>query len=950
MAYVQYASGRTKLPFNTSNVTITNDGSLGVAGTIYLSIQGENRVGRNKNSVLVPVTLTATSKLSITIPPLLNSEDWQNVIVSASLTNDVNTLTQIVKVNVADIGIPLILSSERIFKLTLNDRTVANASSLPLAPEYGLIRYVAALNYYYEYDKFSTKVPDGLNVLSATVGRWYRVASSDTYISDTTLPGGCDRDIRTPDLKVTIPDYPVDGSKGAGVVYWMRNDYTEVIPSGTRVSTIVKLYEEDRSQLFSGLIVLELLGYVNLTTTVLDTSVSSGEILFDPNKRHLTLTEDLPSGHAAVVRVSPKFRIEHLGNVVPFGAKLSVNLQFVGTTGVYSPGVFGNVIYAEYDKWRIVPELGLSCRKLKGSGIVDRYELNAIGEDSITGLIPQTAAQYIYLTSNSTAFSNTSNDLESAVIRAVVGTVDGEGIATSYGNITVNSTSKVGITIYYPTDIRSNYPDTTIAGVSKGVFNASSVIFYLKSGSAYYRSEKVISPGALVDTFKLDWIDFTASSLPTVAANFGLYKPTSVSTTVIAEASSFSTTTYEVFVAFKYINTVTTIDHSVSQLVETIANLAEILDSISTQWFTGSGVPSSGLGINNDLYLNTTNSDIYKKVNDTWTLVASIKGQTGASPTLSIAAVNSVSPTTPANVTLGGTQLAPTLTFNIPQGIQGEAATMQVGSVSTGTPSVTNSGTTDAAILDFVLPAGIPGAAGTVSVGTVTALNPNQSPTVANGGTGNAAVLNFGLPRSPAFTVGSVTTGASGSNASVINAGTNGDIVLNFTIPQGAAGTLSATSSVSLIPSTSPSTASNVIGVFADSTNNRLKYRLQNNGLVHALATTSLPQQYDGVQGINIQNITFSTTLSVDLSLSNTYSLTLNNDVSSFDTINLKQATYIFLIKQDSTGGRIISGYSSKFKFPNGTVPTLSSAANKTDMLTCISDGTSLYCTLTPGF
>ena len=48
-----------------------------------------------------------------------------------------------------------------------------------------------------------------------------------------------------------------------------------------------------------------------------------------------------------------------------------------------------------------------------------------------------------------------------------------------------------------------------------------------------------------------------------------------------------------------------------------------------------------------------------------------------------------------------------------PQGIAGEAATIEVGTVTTGTPdtevSVTNSGTANAAIFDFVIPKGEPG-------------------------------------------------------------------------------------------------------------------------------------------------------------------------------------------------------------------------------------------------
>jgi hypothetical protein len=94
-----------------------------------------------------------------------------------------------------------------------------------------------------------------------------------------------------------------------------------------------------------------------------------------------------------------------------------------------------------------------------------------------------------------------------------------------------------------------------------------------------------------------------------------------------------------------------------------------------------------------------------------------------------------------------------------PPGQNGTNATITVGSVKTGTPAaVTDSGTPSAAVLNFVIPPGTPGqngtngtngingingAAATVQVGSVTSGTPAA---VANGGTSQAAVLNFVIP------------------------------------------------------------------------------------------------------------------------------------------------------------------------------------------------------------
>lgn len=49
-----------------------------------------------------------------------------------------------------------------------------------------------------------------------------------------------------------------------------------------------------------------------------------------------------------------------------------------------------------------------------------------------------------------------------------------------------------------------------------------------------------------------------------------------------------------------------------------------------TLWYFGAGAPSSGTGANNDVYINTSNGDLYKKISGTWTYQTNIKGPTGA--------------------------------------------------------------------------------------------------------------------------------------------------------------------------------------------------------------------------------------------------------------------------------------------------------------------------------
>ena len=144
------------------------------------------------------------------------------------------------------------------------------------------------------------------------------------------------------------------------------------------------------------------------------------------------------------------------------------------------------------------------------------------------------------------------------------------------------------------------------------------------------------------------------------------------------------------------------------------------------------------------------------------------------------------------------------------KGDPGDAATIQVGDVTTGeagsSAKVENKGTTSAAIFNFIIPKGDKGdqgTAATIQVGEVTTVASTEEATVTNSGTENAAVFDFEIPKgekgdtgeagaAATVSVGSVTTGEAGTNAQVTNAGNANAAVFNFTIPRGADGATGA--------------------------------------------------------------------------------------------------------------------------------------------------------------
>ena len=208
---------------------------------------------------------------------------------------------------------------------------------------------------------------------------------------------------------------------------------------------------------------------------------------------------------------------------------------------------------------------------------------------------------------------------------------------------------------------------------------------------------------------------------------------------------------------------------------------------------------------------SVTNSGTQSAAIFDFTIPKGDSGTDGNDATVSVGTVTTGAAGSSASVTNSGTSGAAVFDFTIPKGdtgtpgtdgedgVDGDAATIQVGTVTTGaagsSASVSNSGTSNAAVLDFTIPKGDDGAA-TVSIGSVTTGNAGSSATVTNSGTQTAAVLDFSIPKgdqgnpgtSSTIAIGNVATGAAGTNAAVSNSGTASAAVLDFTIPRGADG------------------------------------------------------------------------------------------------------------------------------------------------------------------
>ena len=99
--------------------------------------------------------------------------------------------------------------------------------------------------------------------------------------------------------------------------------------------------------------------------------------------------------------------------------------------------------------------------------------------------------------------------------------------------------------------------------------------------------------------------------------------------------------------------------------------------------------------------------------------------------------------------------------------------------------------------------------------------------------------------------------------------------------------------------------------------------------------------------------LTIAATIATDATLGNVFTGVLNQagHTLSNPTGLVSGGTYMWCLDQDATGGRTITSYGNKFLWAYGIVPTLSTAANAKDIISCVCDAAgNLRCTLVLGF
>lgn len=915
------------------------------AGSKTIWLQYRNRAGYSLVSTSVTVSVAAGQGISVTIPssalPTPNGSYIYEYLVLLAETNDPNDACVVATQYGYQADETTIITPP--FTITLNadehlelGKTVADVDSLPLTVKNGMRRYITELN--------------EIRAYSSRDGGWIKVFPQvfNTYVSAIDAVYGASRNISniTDTSVIYYPSYGFQADTASTPVgFWLSNVGTTAIAKGTRIGLTVELDGVDISTT-SGVIgglKLRFLGYANVVTGVLDTSGEGGagtmplvydgtnEIDYNGPNTGLILAKDLEPNRAYVLTVSAAFSSAELNNGIPQGAVLKFSPYFYATFASINPlaGLSGSFIANKSKQRRIVPGSSLSAIALDGAGTLDYgpgFNFGDIGAQEVIGLTANTANQIIAITINGTCLKVSSLP-NGALQRALVGTLNGTGKPTAWSSaIALTGATVISLNVTYPTAIRDDYPDV-IASSSDGTFNATYVVVYVRpnGGGNVTRWEYLITPGEASQTFTVGATAGTnigSGALPTrPSEDFGLFEPADDSYTAVSAAGSsvFSAGNYQVAIAFRFADSVTSITHDpLDGCIEEAAGT--IIDAIGLRRYWAEPVASA------TAMRALSRADVYD-------LQSRVKGNSNK-PYRFFAASLAVDDGSEESYAI---KLDETDSSEPGRFLADESSQILYGS---GAPSGS---------LGFIADFYIDETNGDIYSKTGT-----STWTLIANFRGSKIYVDDAVPVGADGVIGDIHVYLNSANPSDVN---NGNFyqktgVTTWTLQgsikgaTGAAGSVSAASSIILNQATPPTTSATQAAIVHDVADSKVKIVPPSSGNAQAIALLSTFQTFTRTQAVLTVTLTPGATVAVDASLSNTFSLLLTQNTTVSNPTNLiNGGVYNFLIKQDSTGGWTLT-LGSAYKPVDGIAPAIGTDAGDTTILTGISDGTNIYYSL----
>lgn len=198
----------------------------------------------------------------------------------------------------------------------------------------------------------------------------------------------------------------------------------------------------------------------------------------------------------------------------------------------------------------------------------------------------------------------------------------------------------------------------------------------------------------------------------------------------------------------------------------------------------------------------------------------------------------------------------------------------------------------------------------------------------------------------PTLTSSTATFGTTTSTAATITSGT----VTNLASTTGTIATLnSTTGTIATLNSTAGTIATlnsttGTIGNFTTTLTGDVTISTGSATVGTRVSVVDTAQEYTRTHNFNATSLTISTgTVAWDLSQNQVAKLEVTTNSTMQNPTNpVDGATYMLIVTQ-GTGGSNTLSFSTAYKFPGGTVPTLSVGSADVDVLTFVSNGTVLY-------
>ncbi|KYC42056.1 hypothetical protein WA1_18820 [Scytonema hofmannii PCC 7110] len=581
-------------------IQVLSGGNLSSAGTLYFSFQLQNRAGFNKPSASAAIAYSINQRIVITIPESVRKDAWDihYFVLSAGTTADASQHVQIARVPGYQYGLGIEPQSVKtVLPATIElsrDVHLALASSIATLADFpvganrldGQVRWVTSESKWFEY-RADSILPITTDAIEADVGRWVRIGGASAYVTGTAIGVGSDRPIGAinPVTIIPTPTYPGQDAGNNKVLpaweaqYWLYNSGPDVLPAGHEFGVELSYNEKRSPDLLNGVVMVKFIGFASADGTIRTTDAqgrnfpnTGAYFSWTPKITTVFVTaDDLQVGEAIALVVKPFFSKAELNNQLTPGSTLGVIPAIRTQSGDFNP--LGKLfptgaVYAIGDRYRVVPNTGLSVDILSGSAIVGSYDFPEKPRRTVGGLDPATAGQKIVINGNGAVFVDSPAYTPSAseALRAIVSTSAGESTVGEWSNELAVSSGGLSVTLNYPSAIRDNYPDV-VAGSNKGTFNPPLATIYVqRTDTGEIRSFSgfgvVVGGNSQIFTVN-DWNSGSVvASLPSAAADFSLFAPGGVAI-ASSIAGNFPAATYKACYAFVYDgNQVTSISHA----------------------------------------------------------------------------------------------------------------------------------------------------------------------------------------------------------------------------------------------------------------------------------------------------------------------------------------------------------------------------------------------------